>query len=65
MAYKVLKNKKIEPVRPVCRKTIYNSREEAQQMVQHLTETRITRQIRAYQCSICGKWHLTSKNERF
>lgn len=61
MAYKLLKNKKIEPVKPVCRKTIYYSLEEAQTMIRHINETRITRQINAYQCNICGKWHLTSK----
>jgi hypothetical protein len=65
MAYKVLKNQKIEPVKPACRKTIYNSPEEAQAMIRHINETRVTRQIHVYQCNICGKWHLTSKNERF
>jgi len=36
--------------------------EEAQDMIRHITETRIAREIHAYRCPVCGFWHLTSKN---
>lgn len=52
---------KPDPIELTCRKTIYNSKEEAEDMIRYINENRITRQIRAYKCSICGFWHLTSK----
>jgi len=62
MGYKPFSRKKAEPVQPPCKKTIYYSLEEAQDMIRHITETRIVREIRAYKCPVCGFWHLTSKN---
>jgi hypothetical protein len=44
-----------------CKKAIYHTKEEAEDMIRHITETRVTREIRAYQCSTCGFWHLTSR----
>jgi lipopolysaccharide biosynthesis regulator YciM len=61
MRYKHSDIKKVSPIEPVCRKTIYNSREEAQDMIKHIMENRVIRQISAYKCSVCGFWHLTSK----
>lgn len=61
MSYKHSDKKKIPPVDPVCRKTIYHSLEEAQDMARHINETRVVREIRVYRCSVCGFWHLTSK----
>ncbi len=63
MRYKKTYLKKTDPVEPVCRKTIYYSLEEAQDMIKFINETRVTRKIRAYRCDICGFWHLTSKNK--
>lgn len=42
---------------------MYNSRAEAEDMIRYIRETRIARELRAYHCFICGKWHLTSKRE--
>lgn len=56
------KAKNIDPIQPACRKNIYHSAEEANDMIRHITETRVTRPIKAYKCTICGFWHLTSKS---
>ena len=61
MRYKTTGKKKIEPFGLPCRKTIYQTREDAEDMIRHITETRTGREIRAYKCDICGFWHLTSK----
>jgi hypothetical protein len=61
MRYKHSEIKKISPIEPPCRKTIYNSMEEAQDIIRHINESRVVREIRAYKCSVCGFWHLTSK----
>jgi hypothetical protein len=61
MVYKHSDMKKISPVEPVCKKTIYNSMEEAQDMIRYIKENRVVREIRAYKCPVCGFWHLTSK----
>jgi hypothetical protein len=63
MNYKSSRKTKIEPIGLFCRKTPYNSLEEAQDMIRYINETRVTREIRAYKCSICGFWHLTSRKE--
>ncbi|MGD0583975.1 MAG: hypothetical protein ABR974_13640 [Bacteroidales bacterium] len=60
MSYK-LTNKNINPVNPPCRKTIYNSLEEAQDMIRYISENRGGKEIRAYKCTVCGFWHLTSR----
>jgi predicted RNA-binding Zn-ribbon protein involved in translation (DUF1610 family) len=61
MAYKLSKKMKIDSVQPVCRKKIFYTAEEAQDMIRHITETRVTREIRPYKCPNCGLWHLTSR----
>jgi hypothetical protein len=59
-----LKNyKSIPPIEPSCKKTMYNSKAEAEDMIRYIREKRVVRELRAYQCTICGKWHLTSKSE--
>ena len=60
-----LKNfKSIPPIEPSCKKTLYNSKAEAEDMIRYIRENRVVRELRAYQCTICGKWHLTSKSEQ-
>ena len=61
MHYKKIYHKKTDPLEPVCKKTVYYSLEEAQEMIRYISETRITKGIRAYKCDLCGFWHLTSK----
>jgi len=61
MGYKSSGRSRIEPLQPVCRKKAYNTEGEAEAMISHIRETRVTREIRAYKCSVCGLWHLTSK----
>jgi hypothetical protein len=62
MGYKLPKTGKIDPVEPPCKKTIYYSPEEAQDMIKYLKENRTDKTISAYKCTICGFWHLTSKS---
>ena len=38
MAYKSSKSKSVSPLDPGCKKTIYNSREEAEDMIRHIQE---------------------------
>jgi hypothetical protein len=61
MVYKVSKNNSINPIEPSCKKTIYYTLEEAQDMIKHINENRSLKKINAYKCMICGFWHLTSK----
>lgn len=61
MAYKFLKYGSIDPVDPQCRKKIYQSREEAGEMILYIRETRVVKDLHAYRCETCGLWHLTSK----
>ncbi len=63
MKYRLSKKEKIEPIAPVCRKEAYFTFEDAQAMIKQIEETRVTRKIRAYQCNICGLWHLTSRGK--
>jgi rubrerythrin len=64
MAYKLSNKNKITPFEPPCRKTIYNSPEEAQDMIKYLSENRgVGKEIRVYKCNVCGFWHLTSKTK--
>jgi hypothetical protein len=65
MAYKSLKSKSIDPVEPPCRKTIYHSKEEAEDMITYLNENKTAKTISAYRCTSCGFWHLTSKNSKY
>jgi hypothetical protein len=63
MGYKIPKKNNINPIEPPCRKTIYYSQQEAEEMIKYIKESRIVRDIRVYKCTICGFWHLTSKSE--
>jgi hypothetical protein len=55
--------KKIAPIEFPCKKTIYNSFQEAQDMIRYIKENRNVKEIHAYKCNSCGLWHLTSKPE--
>lgn len=48
MGYKLPNIKKIHPVDPPCKKTMYNSLEEAQDMIQYIKENRGGRDLHAY-----------------
>jgi hypothetical protein len=61
MAYKSSNTKKINPIGLTCKKTMYNSPEEAQDMIKYIKESRRVKEISAYKCLQCGFWHLTSK----
>ena len=61
MAYKASKYKSLDPIGPSCNKTMYNSRAEAEDMIRHIQETRVVRELNVYQCTTCSLWHLTSK----
>jgi hypothetical protein len=59
MGYKP-KIKKVSPLELPCRKKMYDSQEEAQDMIRYINENRVANEIHAYKCSVCGFWHLTS-----
>jgi len=61
MGYKFPNIKKIDPIELPCKKTMYNSFEEAQDMIRYIKENRGGKEIHAYKCTTCGFWHLTSK----
>lgn len=63
MSYKMPNIKKIDPIGPPCKKTTYYSPEEAQAMANYVKENRTSKEIRIYNCLICGYWHLTSKTK--
>jgi hypothetical protein len=63
MGYKLSNIKKINPIEVPCKKAIYNSPEDAQDMLNHIRETRRVRDIQVYKCTICGFWHLTSRSK--
>jgi hypothetical protein len=63
MVYKRSDINNINPIQPACKKAIYNSQEEALDMIAHIKETRVVREISAYKCTICGFWHLTSRTK--
>jgi hypothetical protein len=63
MRYKTTEKKSIQPFEPPCRKTIYQTREDAEDMIRHIAETRTGRKITAYRCEVCGFWHLTSRQK--
>jgi hypothetical protein len=64
VAYKSKRPGYVEPITPACKKTIYNSLEEAEDMIRYINETRVVRDLNAYKCPVCGMWHLTSKTEQ-
>jgi len=61
MTYKLSNIKKITSVNPPCKKTMYNSREDAQDMIRYIEENKGGRALHAYKCPVCGFWHLSSK----
>jgi hypothetical protein len=63
MAYKPSNIKKIDPIEPSCRKTMYTTAEDAQDMISYMQENKGKFNIHAYKCSTCGFWHLTSKSK--
>jgi hypothetical protein len=63
MGYKLPNIKKINPIELPCKKAMYNSLEEAQDMIRYIRENRRVREIHAYKCMTCGFWHLTSKSK--
>ena len=63
MRYKLSDNKKTDPLSPPCKKTMYNTREEALDMINYIRENRVSKEIHAYKCNICGFWHLTSREK--
>lgn len=54
----------VNPIEPPCKKTMYNTKEDALDMVRYINETRTSREINVYKCDICGFWHLTSKSRQ-
>jgi hypothetical protein len=55
--------KSVKPIDPGCKKAIYQSREEAEEMIRHIRETRFVSELSAYECPHCGLWHLSSKSK--
>lgn len=58
-----MSGKRVPSIEPPCRKTIYHSREEAEDIIKYITENRGGRELFAYKCYICGFWHLTSRQK--
>jgi hypothetical protein len=63
MPYKFVRRKNVSPIETPCRKKIYHSAEEAQDMIRYINETRVSKEIHVYRCDICGFWHLTSRSK--
>lgn len=63
MAYNKNSRKPVSPIDPSCKKTIYNTREEAEDMISYIKETRVVKELHAYLCPVCGLWHLSSKSK--
>lgn len=63
MKYRPSKGERTNPIEPLCRKEAYFTLEDAQDMIRHINETRVTKNIRAYRCDVCGFWHLTSRGK--
>ena len=61
MRYKPSCIKKIFPIESPCKKTKYNSFEEAKESIEYLQENKWVKDLSAYKCTLCGFWHLTSK----
>lgn len=62
MVYKASKFRSVDPLGPSCKKAMYNSRAEAEDMIKHIHENRVVGNLDTYQCNICGMWHLTSRS---
>lgn len=63
MRYKTVARKNVDPFGLPCKKAIYQTREDAEEMIRHIAETRTAREIRTYRCDVCGFWHLTSREK--
>jgi hypothetical protein len=63
MGYKLSNKKKINPIEPLCKKTIYHSPEEAEDMIRYIKENRRVQEIHVYKCTSCDFWHLTSRSK--
>ncbi len=63
VVYKSSNFKSLDPIVPSCKKKMYNSLEEARDMIRYIQENRTVRDLNAYQCRSCGMWHLTSKSK--
>ncbi len=63
MGYKHSNIKGVSPIEPSCKKPMYNSVEEAQDMIRYLKENKGVREIYVYRCDVCGFWHLTKKSK--
>jgi hypothetical protein len=63
MGYKTSNKKNVSAIEPLCRKPMYNSAEEAQDMIKYLKENKGVREIYVYRCTECGFWHLTKKSK--
>jgi len=63
VSYKSSYNKSVGPIGPSCKKNAYNSREEAEDMIRYIQETRYTKELHAYECLKCGMWHLSSSTK--
>jgi hypothetical protein len=55
------RKKGIDPIGFPCKKAIYDSEADALEAIDHILATRWVKDLSAYRCTICGKWHLTSK----
>jgi hypothetical protein len=53
--------KRILPIDPPCKKKMYNTLGDAQDMIHYIKQNRSGKELFAYNCLICGFWHLTSK----
>jgi hypothetical protein len=42
---------------------MYNSAEEAEDVIRYIRENRDGQEIHVYKCTVCGFWHLTSKSK--
>ncbi len=63
VAYNTSNSKSIDPIGPSCKKAMYNSREEAEDMIRYIQENRVVKELHTYQCTSCGLWHLSSKSK--
>lgn len=58
MKYKLTKREKIYPIEPPCKKTMYDSKEDAMEAMKFVMSDKWVK-LETYQCSVCGFWHLT------
>jgi hypothetical protein len=62
MKYKLPKTGNIAPLETRCKKTVYESKDAAQDAIAYvMSGSRV--KLETYQCTICGFWHLTSKKK--